>query len=411
MSISLIPDLENRLKLKDFKLHALLEITKGINENQTINELLDIYHFILKEQLGFDKFALVLKQEYWEFVLKQNVKQVIKANDLYEILKKFKSVTIIDASAYPFLNQFDVVIPVYHKEKPLSFLLLKGLSRSELIQNQELVDNLSFVQTLTNIIVVAIENKRMAKDAIKQIRIQRDLELAAEMQHMLFPDDLPSDKRIDLAATYKTRHEVGGDYYDFIPINKNEFIICIADVSGKGVGAAMLMANFQATLRSLLDFKVFDLEQLIFELNAKVMKAAKGEKFITFFIGRYNALDRSFEYVNAGHNHPIVTNGKKAKFLDKGCVGLGMFDEIPFFEKEYISLDANSTIVLYTDGVVELVNKDGDYFETTRLINLIHQFYPLKMEDLNNLIFSKLDDWRGKLNLTDDTALFSCRIY
>src|SRR5690554_3035090 len=141
----------------------------------------------------------------------------------------------------------------------------------------------------------------MNKQSISQERINKELEVASEMQKLLFPDNLPSGKRLDLAATYTARHEVGGDYYDFIPINENEFIICIADVSGKGISAAMLMANFQATIRTLLSFKKYDLEYLIRELNDKVMKAAKGEKFITFFIGHSNTNSRLLKYINAGH--------------------------------------------------------------------------------------------------------------
>ena len=115
----------------------------------------------------------------------------------------------------------------------------------------ETINNVSFIQTLTNIVVMAIENKRMAREQIKQERLKKELEVASEMQKLLFPSDLPSNKRMDISARYIPRHEVGGDYYDFIPLGEDEYIICIADVSGKGISAAMLMANFQATIRTL----------------------------------------------------------------------------------------------------------------------------------------------------------------
>lgn len=407
-----IQELENQLKLKDFKLNSLLEITNGINTNESVQHLVSIFEFILKEQLGLDKFILFNKQTEWEHLLKVGVKGRIKNIDIERDLFRFKDITVIESSHIEELNEFDVVIPVYHKEKPLAFLLLKSAQEEEEDQyvNASL-PNLSFIQTLTNIIVVAIENKRMAKMGIKQERIKKELEVASEMQKLLFPDDLPSDRRLDLAATYKARHEVGGDYYDFIRITDDEFIICIADVSGKGISAAMLMANFQATIRTLLNYQQFELEFLLQELNKKVMKSAKGEKFITFFIGHYNSKTREMKYINAGHNHPILTNGKKAHFLDKGSVGLGMLEELPFIESDIVRIDPNSTLILYTDGVVELTDKDGNYFETDRLIKLIHSFYPLKMEDMNNLIFSKLDEFRGDEELVDDTAIFSCRIF
>lgn len=410
MKDALILELERQLKLKDFKLNSLLEITTGINTNQSVDQLILIYEFILKEQLGFEKFMLFNKQDIWEPLIKTGVKGKFKQLDVEHDLMRFREITMIESSHLEMLNEFDVVIPVYHKEKPLAFLLIKGLKEENLKASRSL-DSLNFIQTLTNIIVVAIENKRMAKQSLKQERIKKELEVASEMQKMLFPTDLPSDKRIDLAATHRARHEVGGDYYDFIPLNDEEFIVCIADVSGKGISAAMLMANFQATIRTLYNYQRFDLEFLIEELNKKVMRSAKGEKFITFFIAQYNSTTRRLKYVNAGHNHPILTNGRKATFLDKGCVGLGMFDEIPFIEPDEITIPPNSTLVLYTDGVVELENEEGEYYEIDRLIKLIHSFYPLKMEDLNNLIFSKLDEWRGKKDPDDDTAILSCRIF
>ena len=413
MKDALIHDLEERLKVKDLKLNSLLEITNSINNNESVEQLTLIFEFILKEQLGYEKFILFNNQSEWNCLQKTGVKGKIKEIDVERDLLRFKEITVIESSNIPILNNFDIVIPVYHKEKPLAFLLLKRLDAKEAGSNdsEKSIDHLKFVQTLTNIIVVAIENKRMAKQSIKQERLKKELEVASEMQKLLFPQELPSDKRIDLAASFKARHEVGGDYYDFIPLNEDEFIVCIADVSGKGISAAMLMANFQATIRTLLNYQRFELEFLIEILNKKVINNTKGEKFITFFIGQYNAKSRKFKYINAGHNHPILTDGKMARYLDKGCIGLGMLDEIPFIEPDEVEIKPNSTIVLYTDGVVELENKEGEFFDTHRLVKLIHSFYPLKMEDLNNLIFSKLDEWRGNLKLEDDTAIFSCRIF
>jgi len=308
------------------------------------------------------------------------------------------------------LNEFDVVVPIIHKDKPLGFLLIAGLEHQKL-KVAETMTNMSFIQTLTNIIVVAIENKRMAKATIKQERLKKELEVASVMQKLLFPSDLPSNIRMDISAKYKPRHEIGGDYYDFIPLGNEEYILCMADVSGKGISAALLMANFQATIRTIFRYQRFEMDFLLEELNKKVMRTAKGEKFITFFIAHYNADTRVLKYVNAGHNHPFITNGKKVEMLNQGCIGLGMMDELPFINVGEKILAPNTTLVLYTDGVVELQNMTENQFGLDKLVKMIHSYYPLKMEDLNNLIFSKLDEWRGPLKLVDDTAIFSCRFF
>lgn len=406
----LVKNLENQIKLKDFKLNSLLEITTAINSNQGVDKLIRIYEFILKEQLGFQRFILFNNQEEWNCLLKVGFKGKIKDIDVKRDLYRFKEITVIESSHSKLLMEFDVIVPVFHKEKPLAYLLFSGVIKDPLKLSDSLA-NMSFVQTLTNIIVVAIENQRMAKQGIIQERIKKELEVASEMQKLLFPSELPSNRRMDISAKYTPRHEVGGDYYDFIPLGDDEYMICIADVSGKGIGAAMLMANFQATIRTLFNYQRFEMEFLMEELNKKVMRSAKGEKFITFFIAHYNASTRELKYVNAGHNHPFITNGKKVEMLSEGCIGLGMLDELPFIHVGKKILKPNTTIVLYTDGVVELENEKEEFFGSEKLVKLVHSYYPLKMEDMNNLIFSKLDEWRGELSYVDDTAIFSCRFF
>lgn len=402
-------NLEELIQVKDFKLNSLLEITNAINSNQDVSQLLMIYEFILKEQLGFDKYILFNKQDDWNCLVKNGIKGKIKDINVNDDLLRFKDITVIQSSHSTVLNEFDIIVPVFHKDTPLAYLLISNLKSS--FRSNKNINDISFIQTLTNIIVVAIENKRMAKASIKQERLKKELEVAKEMQKLLFPDNLPSNTRMDISAKYKTRHEVGGDYYDFIPLGEDEYIICMADVSGKGISAALLMANFQATIRTIFEYQRFDMGFLIDELNRKVMKSAKGEKFITFFIAHYNANNRMLNYVNAGHNHPFITNKKKVEMLNEGCIGLGMMDELPFLNEGKVHLEPNTTLVLYTDGIVELEDLNGNQFGLDKLVKLVHSYYPLQMEDLNNLIFSKIDEWRGPLKLVDDTAILSCRFF
>ncbi len=409
-----ISQLESRLEMNEFRLQSLLEITRAITTNQSVEQLTRLFEFIMREQLGFDRFVLFNKEKEWSCLLKVGVKSRIKEIHVETDLLRFKEITVIESSQSSVIDEFDVVIPVFHKDKPLAYLLIAGLENQRM-KLTETLNNMSFIQTLTNIVSMAIENKRMAREQLKQERLKKELEVASEMQKLLFPADLPTNKRMDISAKYIPRHEVGGDYYDFIPIGDDEYIICIADVSGKGISAAMLMANFQATLRTLITsvypIQRFDLTYLIEELNKKVMVAAKGEKFITFFIAKYNASSRVLEYVNSGHNQPFLTDGKSIKLLDTGSVGLGMFEQLPFIQVGNEILGSNTTLVLYTDGVVELENDKKEYFELDQLVKIVHSFYRLSMEDMNNIIFSKLDEWRGNLKLVDDTAVFSCRFF
>lgn len=410
ISEKILKELENKLKSKDFKLNSLLEITKTINLNKPVDELIRIYHFILKEQLGLKKFILFTNQRGWQILAKTGIKGSAKDIQVEKDILRFKDITVIESSYKKSLNQFDVIIPVMHKDIALAYVIIGGLHELKTNPNAAFA-NLNFIQTLTNIMVVAIENKRMAKESVKQEIVKRELEQASEMQRLLYPSNLPSNHKIDISAKYLSHNKVSGDYYDYIQLNEKEFIICIADVSGKGLSAAMLMANFQATVRTIYNYRRLPIEELIIELNKLVFQNSGGEKFITFFIGEYNSETRKLKYINAGHNWPILIRGKSSTFLNKGCIGLGMLEEIPVIESDEIEILNNTTIILYTDGVVELENNSEEQFETERLTKIVQSFYPLSMEDLNEIIFSKLDDWRGSKRYVDDTAIMSCRIF
>ena len=407
MSFIKSSDIQYQIELKDVKLQALLEITNAINSNLPIEQLLNLFSFILKEQLGFKKFILLHHQEEWNYLVKTGYKGKIELKEVEKDFERFKEITLVESSTNTIIKEFQAIVPVFHLNKALAYLLISSSSVSHELEPS----HFSFTQTLANIIAVAIENQRLVKQNIIKERISKDLEVASEMQKLLFPSELPSNRKMDLSARYIPRHAIGGDYYDFIPLGDEEYIICIADVSGKGISAALLMANFQATIRTLFKYQRFEMTFLMEELNKKVMKSTKGEKFITFFIAHYNAHTRKMKYVNAGHNQPFLLHGRKITALNEGCIGLGMLDELPYVNVGKLTLSPNTTFVLYTDGVVELENKDGEHFGVNRLIDNVKAYSTLKMEDMNNILFSKLDDWRGELNFVDDTAVFSCKFF
>ncbi len=410
MNTQLLTRLKPEFQEDEFRLNSLLEISRAITSNHSVEQITRLFEFIMREQLGFDRFVLFNKEKEFSCHLRVGTKSKVKDISVVNELLRFKEITVIESSQSSMLSDFDVVIPVFHKEKPLAFLLIGGIEKRHQ-RLSETLKSMSFVQTLTSIVVMAIDNKRIAKEQLKQERLKKELEVASEMQKLLFPAVLPSNKRMDISARFIPRHIVSGDYYDFIPLDDDRYVICIADVSGKGVSAAMLMANFQATVRAFVQFQWFDMRTMIIELNKTVGRSAMGEKFITFFMATYNANTRELTYVNAGHNQPFITDGKTSVLLEKGCVGLGMFDELPFLDIGTEILEPNTTLVLYTDGVVELENEKKEHFELEQLVKIVNNFNRLSMEDMNNIIFSKLDEWKGPLKLVDDTAVFSCRFF
>jgi len=196
----------------------------------------------------------------------------------------------------------------------------------------------------------------------------------------------------------------------FIWLNENECAFCVADVSGKGVAAALLMSNFQANLRVLFHH-TSTLTELVRELNSKVMANAKGEKFITLFIAKYNLITRTLTYVNAAHNPPLIASGNSISTLKIGCTGLGMFDEIDKIKEGIVNISPGTTIVCYTDGLTELENDKGEDFGIDSLKDLIKNNPKLNMMELNVRIMETVMNYKQSRPYIDDIALFSIKVF
>lgn len=358
-----------RLKLTTFKLRSLLNITRAINENLTQEELLERYEGILRDDLNIGKLVLFKLDEEWKCILSAGITDKTQQKiDVERYLMPISEIEFVTASESAILSKFDIVIPVIHNGKHIAFVLIGDIDEGEGVS--PVIKHLNFIQTISNIIIVAIENIRLFNESLRQEAMKKELEMASKMQNMLIPNSasLPNNERLRMKAFYHPHLEVGGDYYDYIELNQNEFGFCISDVSGKGMSAALLMSNFQANLRALFTDEI-SLEALIGKLNERVLSATNGEKFITLFVGKYNFLTHELEYINAGHNQPILYNVKdqELKMLDQGCVGIGMLDEIPIFNKGSVIIDGPAKILCYTDGLVELMDGRGITAETAEL--------------------------------------------
>ncbi len=403
-------DLE-KSRLKDLKLSMLLEITKGINNNISSSSLFEIFESVLQKPLNIGRAILFHKtSEDWVCQMKFGVdRNVLDKINISKDLLPIQEIKVVESPVKEAgISFFDVVIPIYHKQEPLAFLLLGDINE-DAMNISPIIKHLPFIQTLSNIILVSVENKRLYKENLHRERLKRELELASEMQSMLFPTELPENNFLDLEARYKPHFDVGGDYYDFIEINKNEVVFCVADVSGKGVSAALLMANFQANLRALVKY-VSSLEIVIIELNNRVLETAKGEKFVTLFLAKYYKKERVLEYINAAHYPPILFSNNTIKHLDIGCTGIGMLDELPAIDKGKIPISKGDILVCYTDGIVDLENEMGQEFDIKAIESIIqHDQYNKTSAEINKEILRLLEQHKGNMPYVDDIALLTCK--
>lgn len=399
---------ERLLAVKQQQIDSLLEITRAVNNNMPITALSRIYENILHAQLGVNKLALFIrdKDDLWMCITPGKLPGTILSYDIDNKFKFLQYTTPVAAMNDAILTDFEFVLPVMHKKEPIGFVLVGAFNNDHSDTKEE---KLKFIQTITNVIVVANENKKLFKRQIDQMVMQKELKLAADMQNMLVPSQLPNNEFIEASAFYKPHTNIGGDYYDFIQVNDHEIAFCISDISGKGIPAAILMANFQANMRILLTRR-YTLPQFIDVLNSKVIEITKAEKFITLFIATYNYKTRKLSYVNAGHNPSILFLNGEVQLLDQGCTILGMFDSLPYINYGEVTVEPGSIILNYTDGLSEAANNDGKLFDVDGLINFIHQNHSLSLQDFNTRLIDHVIAYKQDTDFDDDITLLTLRM-
>lgn len=354
---------QNIVRLYKEKLNMLLEVAQVINEDHSIEELMSEFETLLKAGLGVGKILVyTYSNGHWNNILSSNVsvQQMSKINIERDVahITKIENLTMYDGETF---EGFDAVIPLYHKFKVIGYVIVGDNAVDSGVSPT--FKNLKFIQILCNLIVVFIEGKKVQAKLLKQQSVRNELKIASQIQAGLIPKDkeLVATSHAKFVSIYHPHQDVGGDYYDVIRLSPYSIGFCIADVSGKGIGAALLMSNFQAMFRALFTAHL-SLEKLVKDLNQRVChNAASNDKFITFFVGRYNIVTGRLNYINAGHLAPILYNPHNGEIMElqEGCIGLGMLDFIPAIEVGTVRVSKGCRLVAFTDGLVEL--DEGSY--------------------------------------------------
>ncbi|MBL4561081.1 MAG: serine/threonine-protein phosphatase [Labilibaculum sp.] len=390
-----------------FKLKLILKITQAINENLSIDELLQQYKYILFDELKIGKIAVYKFNSNWEKLLVSGIsKECIDKIKIEKHLSSISEITYISRDLPEVFWSFDFIIPIIHKNSVLAYILIGDIDE-EMEGMSPAIKHLSFIQTISNIIIVAMENKRLYKQLLIQEAFKKEMELASKIQNLLIPNQssLPQNQYISTCGYYQPHFEIGGDYYDFINFNDQELGFCIGDVSGKGIPAALIMSNFQATLRALFRPET-PLDELMVQLNKKVCDNSSSEKFLTFFIGIYNYTTRKLKYVNASHHPPLLYNFKSREttLLKKGCIGLGMLNEIPAISIGEVTINEHSKLLCYTDGLIELERDDQMEVGVQFLTNMFAT--PKNISDTFTDLIHYIDIGKKNNAVIDDISLF-----
>ena len=267
-------------------------------------------------------------------------------------------------------------------------------------------------------LALIVENSHLAERMVAQERLKRELDLAAEVQRRLLPAKPPEHTSLQLAGYCEPARGVGGDYYDFISVDKDRFGIAVADVAGKGMPAALLMSSVQATLRSLTttndssSHAVPSLAPIVSKLNRLIFHSTSGENYVTFFYAHFDCVTRKLTYVNAGHNPPLyLPRGNPVKFRQLTAGGLitGVFEHNEY-EQETLQMQPGDLMFLYTDGLSEALNAEGDEFGERRIEEMLASVAPLAAEEIRAEIVSRVKRWRGNVPLHDDLTFVVMKV-
>lgn len=404
--MSTIAAMERELNLKQLQINRLLNITQAINNNVSAVDLFDMYKSFLSWEVGVKKMALYIKEDdNWSCATHVGINEDLFKYSLEEELLQYTRLKNLEGHEHPLIQEFDVVIPVRHKDHPIAYVLIGGFSDDE-----DMYSKVQFITTITNVIAVAIENKRLFKRQLEQERLKREMELASEMQHLLIPEVLPKKDCYELASIYKPHLGVGGDYFDFIEFPDGKIVFCVGDISGKGIAAALLMANFQANFHTLIN-KRATLDEFIRDLNHSVNLITGGDRFITFFIAEYDPQTHHLQYVNAGHNPPVVVNKEQVQLLETGCTILGSFPKLPKVDIGKLTLHGDSIILCFTDGLTDLRNEAGDFLSDELLYEFTLSNAHLPAGKFNDLLMDRIEIFKGKQVFPDDFTVLTCRIF
>ena len=306
-----------------------------------------------------------------------------------------------------------LLVQIRTKDQMVGILSL-GLRRSQFSYG---IADRETLMTLAGQLALVIENSRLAQRMLIQERLNRELLLATKVQQRLLPATAPKCLTLELAGFCEPARGVGGDYYDFIRIDQDRVGIAIADVAGKGMPAALLMSTVQATLRSLSTMmngngSSGSLAQMVAKLNRLVFESTNGEHYVTFFFAHFDDSTRDLTYVNAGHNPPLYlkSNGRK-EFHRLSCGGLiaGAFEQCKY-EQETLQLQPNDLLFLYTDGLTEAVNREGDEFGELRMQNMLADYANLPVHEIRDHIVRRIKEWCKGLPLYDDLTFVVMKV-
>lgn len=408
----------------DNRLRLLMELTAQINSNLELNSLLSDIIRAAKILTNSEASSLFLLDEKTdELVLSiptgpatEDVsgKRIPKDKGLAGwILTNEDSVIVNDVDEDPrfggdfnprvFKTENLIGVPMLNRSKKV-IGVLEAMNKKGGKEFKK--DDLSIFQMLANQAAIAIEKARLHEEERKKQLLEQKLELARSIQTGFWPEKPPSIDGYDVAGTSRPATQVGGDYFDFIQTGQpNHYGFTVADVTGKGMPASLLMASVRSVLRTQIE-NGYSIRKTMQLVNHAIFNDTPIDKFITLFYGDLNYKDHTFKYINAGHTETFLVdyNTNEIRSLTKGGVMLGIQEEIDYDVGE-VELEPGQQIVIYTDGIDEAQNAEGEFYGIERFKNWLLKHPNSSASETMELLIKEIENFRGTNKQTDDITL------
>lgn len=395
------------------ELQTLFEIGRELNRIFSEQEILKQLSYSLMGQLLINQFFVALKVGK-QLKIAYSKGSLFREKKLHECLQLCQDmpdfqqpVVLQDDDRFQQLYDIGVrlIVPMQLQGINSGYIFLG----EKLDKRQYSQYNLDFLSTLANIAMISLENARLFEETLEKKKMEEELNLAKNIQAHLLPEQMPEIMNFDVYAVNMPSKQVGGDYFDIIRVNEEEYIFTIADVSGKGMPAALLMSNLQAGLQTLA-YEKYSLAEVTAKLNNLIYKNTSIEKYITFFILKLNTTTGAVEYVNAGHNPPFLLSTREPlQYLDKGGIILGMMADVEY-ETGQIKLHQNDCIIMYTDGITEALDEQNNEFGEKRLIRTAQRFFSkTSAGQLISAIIDELKAFCGDPTQYDDVTILAIK--
>jgi serine phosphatase RsbU (regulator of sigma subunit) len=299
--------------------------------------------------------------------------------------------------------QAAVIFGLVRRRELTGLMMLGGKVSGEFYNSEEL----ALLQTVANQAAVAIENTELLEE-VSPDGGRREMEIVGDLPAQIFPGAIPKLASCQIAGRSVTARSISGDYHDFVELRGGRVGLAIGDVSGKGASAALLTATLQGLLRSPVSTEE-SLAELVRRINRQLFASSRGAKYCTFFFGAFSETDRRLEFVNAGHNSPLVLGPKGERFLESTGVPLGLFAETTH-EVRSVALEQGATLILYSDGITEARDAKRTIFGVDRLVASAKRAHALDAPAMVEAILNDVREFTGTARPEDDRTLVLLKV-